>query len=104
MDIVANRLYPKGIEAAAGFGRNAPITQHRSGGDFMRKPISKHGLRRALERVKAEGHIEYRAPVGTVVDKIWHEIEKKTYEGGRKKPLDRETVRTSAPEELDPIL
>jgi len=64
----------------------------------MRKPISKHGLRRALERVKAEGHIEYNAPVGTVVDKIWHEIEKKSYAGVRKKPLARDSVRTIIPE------
>ena len=72
----------------------------------MRKPISKHGLRRALERVRAEGHIEYKAPVGTVIDKIWHEIEKKNYNGNRKKPITRESVRTSAlPEvELDPNL
>jgi DNA-binding FadR family transcriptional regulator len=69
----------------------------------MRKPISKHGLRRALERVQADGHIEYRAPVGTVVDKLWHEIEKKTYSASRKKPIARESVRTVAlPEsELD---
>jgi DNA-binding FadR family transcriptional regulator len=70
----------------------------------MRKPISKHGLRRALERVEADGHIEYRAPVGTVVDKLWHEIEKKSYSGSRKKPITRDSVRTAAlPEaELDP--
>jgi hypothetical protein len=70
----------------------------------MRKPISKHGLRRALDRVKAEGHIDYKAPVGTVVDKIWHEIEKKTYSAGRKKPLDRESVRTTPVDgDLDPV-
>jgi DNA-binding FadR family transcriptional regulator len=70
----------------------------------MRKPISKHGLRRALERVKAEGHVEYRAPVGTVVDKLWHELEKKSYSGNRKKPVARESVRTAPlPEaEVDP--
>jgi hypothetical protein len=70
-------------------------------GGFMRKPISKHGLRRALERVHAEGHIEYKAPVGTVVDKIWHELEKRTYNSGRKKPITRESVRTAA-EPVDP--
>jgi DNA-binding FadR family transcriptional regulator len=67
----------------------------------MRKPISKHLLRRALERVKADGFIEYQAPVGTVVDKIWHEIEKKTYASNRKKPLDRESVRTAAVTDVD---
>lgn len=61
----------------------------------MRKPISKHGLRRALERVQTEGHIDYKAPIGTVVDKIWHELEKKAYSGARKKPLARDTVRTA---------
>jgi DNA-binding FadR family transcriptional regulator len=67
----------------------------------MRKPISKHGLRRAIERVQADGHIEYKAPVGTVVDKIWHEIEKKSYSSGRKKPVGRDSVRTATPEEID---
>jgi hypothetical protein len=70
----------------------------------MRKPISKHGLRRALERVHAEGHIEYTAPVGTVVDKIWHELEKRSYKGAKKKPIARESVRTAGEivGELDP--
>ena len=61
----------------------------------MRKPISKHGLRRALERVQAEGHVDYNAPVGTVVDKLWHELGKKAYNGTRKKPISRDTVRTA---------
>ena len=68
----------------------------------MRKPISKHGLRRALERVHAEGHIEYRSPVGTVVDKIWHEIEKRSYAASRKKPIGRETIRTLPATEIEP--
>ncbi len=67
----------------------------------MRKPISKQGLRRALERVHAEGHFDYKSPLGTMVDKIWHEIEKTSYAGSRKKPLARESVRTTTPE-LDP--
>lgn len=65
----------------------------------MRKPISKHGLRRALERVQAEGDMEFRSPVGTVVDKLWHEIGKTSYKSGRKKPVGRESVRTAAPVE-----
>jgi hypothetical protein len=71
----------------------------------MRKPISKHGLRRALERVQAEGHIDYKVPVGTVVDKIWHELEKGSYGGTRKKPVARESVRTApiAEVDLDPV-
>ena len=67
----------------------------------MRKPISKHGLRRALERVQAEGHIDYKSPVGTVVDKLWHEIEKKSYTGTRKKPVTRETLRTAVVPEVE---
>lgn len=71
----------------------------------MRKPISKHGLRRALERVEAEGHIAFEVPAGTVVDKLWHELEKRSYKTGRKKPIGRESVRTATPvTELDPSL
>lgn len=71
----------------------------------MRKPISKHALRRALDRVEAEGRIEWREPVGTVVDRIWHEIEKESYNGARKRPASRETVRTAPLAELgDPEL
>lgn len=59
----------------------------------MRKPISKHALRRALEKVQAEGHIEFAEPPGTVVDRLWHEIEKSSFGEGRKKPISRTTVR-----------
>jgi DNA-binding FadR family transcriptional regulator len=62
----------------------------------MRKPISKHALRRALERVREDGMIAWSEPVGTVVDRIWHEIGKKSYNAPRKKPLSRETVRTAS--------
>ncbi len=68
----------------------------------MRKPISKHGLRRALERVQAEGDMEFTSPVGTVVDKLWHEIGKTSYKSGRKKPVGRESVRTATPVAPDP--
>ena len=68
----------------------------------MRKPISKHALRRALERVQAGGYISWEEPTGTVVDRIWHEIERKSYDGRRKKPLSRESVRT-APAIVEPI-
>jgi len=61
----------------------------------MRKPISKHALRRAMERVHAEGHFEWGAPVGAVVDKIWHELGKQSYTASRKKPVARESVRTA---------
>ncbi len=68
----------------------------------MRKPISKHALRRAMERVHAEGHINWSGPVGTVVDHIWHELEKGSYNGGRKKPVSRDTVRTAPVRDLEP--
>ncbi|MDR0788301.1 MAG: hypothetical protein LBG44_10630 [Gemmatimonadota bacterium] len=64
----------------------------------MRKPISKHGLRRALERVLAEGDFELKSPVGTLVDKVWHEIEKANYTASRKKPLTRESLRSQPSE------
>lgn len=59
----------------------------------MRKPISKHALRRALERVQAEGLIRWDEPTQAVVDQIWHHIEKDALGGGRKKPQGRETLR-----------
>ena len=67
----------------------------------MRKPISKHALRRALDRVHSEGHIDFREPIGTVVDRIWHELEKSSYNGSRKKPAARDSLR-EAP--LVPVL
>ena len=66
----------------------------------MRKPISKHALRRAMSRVHAEGHIQWNEPIGTVVDRVWHELEKSSYAASRKKPISRESVRT-APLEAD---
>jgi hypothetical protein len=67
----------------------------------MNKPISKHALRRALERVRKEGLINWEQPTGPVVDRIWHEIEKKAHSPGRKKATSRETVRTAP---LPPVL
>jgi hypothetical protein len=51
----------------------------------MRKPVSKHALRMALERVMEEGRIHLEDPTGAVVDRLWHEIEKEMY-GEAKKP------------------
>jgi hypothetical protein len=65
----------------------------------MRKPISKHALRRALDRVHREGRIEWKEPVGTVVDRIWHEIEKESYNAGRKRSVSRDSLRTEPPAE-----
>jgi hypothetical protein len=55
-------------------------------GDTMRKPVSKHALRRALERVMEEGRIHLEDPTGAVVDRLWHEIEKEMYGADAKKP------------------
>jgi DNA-binding FadR family transcriptional regulator len=59
----------------------------------MNKPISKHALRRAIEKVQAEGMIDYSEPIGTVVDRIWHEVEKATFNGVRKRPVARTASR-----------
>jgi DNA-binding FadR family transcriptional regulator len=69
----------------------------------MRKPISKHALRRAIERVHTEGLIQWNQPVGTVVDRIWHELEKNSYNGTRKKPVSRDTLRDPALVEIADI-
>lgn len=68
----------------------------------MRKPISKHALRRAMERVQSEGHLSWTEPTGTVVDRIWHELERSAYNSARKKPVSRATVRRTAPPEPEP--
>jgi hypothetical protein len=50
----------------------------------MRKPVSKHALRRALERVMAEGRIHLEDPTGAVVDRLWHEIEREMFQDAKK--------------------
>ncbi len=62
----------------------------------MRKPVSKHALRRAYENALAEGLIESSVPAGTVVDHLWHHIEKQAY-GVRKRPVERASVRVVEP-------
>ena len=59
----------------------------------MNKPISKHALRRAIQKVNAEGLIQYSEPIGTVVDRLWHEVEKATLNGTRKRPVSRTASR-----------
>jgi hypothetical protein len=61
----------------------------------MRKPISKNGLRRAFESAIADGDVQCSVPVNSVVDRIWHDMGRENYEGSRKRPLARETVRTA---------
>lgn len=73
----------------------------------MRKPISKHALRRAMERVHSEGLLRWEEPVGTVVDRVWHELEKDAYNADtRKKAPARKRAAAPAvpvsPEYLEP--
>jgi len=62
----------------------------------MRKPVSKHALRRALESVHAEGRIAWDEPTGSVVDRVWHHIEKQAH-GQRRKPVTRDSIRSGEP-------
>jgi len=59
----------------------------------MRKPVSKNSLRRAIDKAVTEGQIQCAVPVNTVIDRIWHEMERENYNGGRKKTPSRESVR-----------
>ena len=59
----------------------------------MNKPISKHALRRAMEKVDAEGLIQVEGPIGTVVDRIWHEVEKASFNGTKKRAVSRAPSR-----------
>ena len=63
----------------------------------MNKPISKHALRRAMEKVHAEGFIQYAEPIGTVVDRIWHEVEKASFNGAKKRAVSRTPGRVGPP-------
>ena len=47
----------------------------------MRKPVSKHALRRAMEQARAEGVVAWNEPTGTVVDHVWHQIARQALEG-----------------------
>jgi hypothetical protein len=60
----------------------------------MRKPISKNGLRRAMDRAISDGDLECSKPVNAVVDRLWHEMERENYAAGRKRPVARDSVRT----------
>jgi hypothetical protein len=50
----------------------------------VRKPVSKQALRRAIERVVSAEAVELRQPIGTVVDRVWHELQDQRY--GPRKP------------------
>ena len=62
----------------------------------MRKPVSKNSLRRAMDRAVADGQVHFNVPLNTVIDRIWHDMVRENYNGGRKKP-SRESIRTTAP-------
>lgn len=47
----------------------------------MRKPVSKHALRRAMEQARAEGMITWNEPTGAVVDQVWHQLARQAFEG-----------------------
>lgn len=47
----------------------------------MRKPVSKHALRRAMEQARHEGVIAWEEPTGAVVDHVWHQIAREALEG-----------------------
>ena len=70
----------------------------------MRKPVSKNSLRRAMDKVVADGQLECAVPLNTVIDRIWHEMERENYTAQRKRS-SRETVRTApVSEPVDPDL
>jgi hypothetical protein len=47
----------------------------------MRKPVSKHALRRAMEHARDEGMLAWDAPTGAVVDQVWHQIAREAVDG-----------------------
>jgi hypothetical protein len=47
----------------------------------MRKPVSKHALRRALEQARAEGVVAWNEPTGAVIDRVWHQLAREALEG-----------------------
>jgi hypothetical protein len=62
----------------------------------MRKPVSKNSLRRALDKAVADGQLQCAVPLNTVIDRIWHDMEREAYNGGKKKATTRTSVRTAA--------
>jgi len=47
----------------------------------MRKPVSKHALRRALEQARDDGMLAWNEPTGSVVDRVWHQIAREAMDG-----------------------
>lgn len=67
----------------------------------MRKPISKNALRRAMDRAVSEGQVQCSVPVNTVVDRIWHEMERENYDSPRKRPEPRDSLRAAPANEIE---
>lgn len=55
----------------------------------MRKPVSKHALRRALEQARNDGLASWNEPTGTLVDRVWHLLSREAHEGKRPSGADR---------------
>lgn len=64
----------------------------------MRKPVSKHALRRAMERAGADGLVRWDEPTGTVIDRIWRELEREAFNRTKRRDGSRESIRTMEPE------
>jgi hypothetical protein len=65
----------------------------------MRKPVSKHALRRAMEQARTEGLVAWSEPTGAVVDRVWHQLSREAFEG---KPRS-EPARAAASRRREPV-
>jgi len=55
----------------------------------MRKPVSKHALRRAMEQARTEGLLAWDQPAGAVVDHVWHLLARDALEAPRARRPER---------------
>ena len=71
----------------------------------MRKPVSKHALRRAMEQARAEGVIAWSEPTGAVVDHVWHQLARLALEGKPRTGQERaaDGRRRALEPELEPV-
>jgi hypothetical protein len=58
----------------------------------MRKPVSKHALRRAMEQARTEGLVAWNEPTGAVVDRLWHQLARQAFDGKPRTGADRGTA------------
>jgi hypothetical protein len=63
----------------------------------MRKPVSKHALRRAMEQARHEGVIAWEEPTGAVVDHVWHQLAREALEGKPRTDQARAAVARRRP-------